>query len=108
MICADDVEDAVSVNKKLIYGATMNTNYEVNIDALREQLEVTFANPTKIMEVMYNHPNSIRRVIADMEFGECEIFYQWRPEFKKPSGVMRSKEETDARCKKLVNVLDNK
>lgn len=108
LICADSVDDAESVNKKLIYGATINTNYEVNLEALRVQLEETFSNPTRIMEVMSDHPNSIRRVIADKEFEECEIFYQWRPELKKPGVVMRTKEETDLRCRKLINVLENK
>lgn len=108
IICADDVADAMNVNKKLIYGATMNTGYEVNIDALREQLEVTLNNPTRIIEIMSNHPNSIRRVLADKEFEECEVFYQWRPELKKPGAVMRTKKETDQRCQKLVNIMNNK
>lgn len=108
IICSDSVDDAMTVNKKLIYGATMNTNYEVNIDALREQLEETFNNPTRIIELMSDHPNSIRRVLADKEFEECEVFYQWRPELKKPGMVMRTKEATDQRCKKLVNIMDNK
>lgn len=108
MICADDVNDAIQVNSKLLYGATLNTSYEVNISALREQLETTLNNPTKIMEVLSDHPNSIRRIIADMEFEECEIFYSWRPELKKPGTIMRSKETTDMRCKRVVNILDNK
>lgn len=108
IICSDNVDDALSVNKKLIYGATMNTTYEVNIDALREQLEDTFNNPTRIIELMSNHPNSIRRVLADKEFEECEVFYQWRPELKKTGMTIRTKEATDQRCRKLVNIMDNK
>lgn len=108
MICSDDVEDAIKVNSKLLYGATLNTNYEVNINALREQLELTLNNPTKIMEILSNHPNSIRRIVADMEFEECEIFYTWRPDLKRPGTIMRSKETTDLRCKRVINVLNNK
>ena len=108
LICADNVEDAENVNKKLLYGAMMNTDYQVNVEALREQLEVTLNNPTKILEVLSDHPNSIRRVLAEREFEECEIFYKWRPELKRPGMTMRSKEATEIRCKKLVNILDNK
>lgn len=108
LICADSVDDATNVNKKLIYGAAMNTSYEVNIEALRQQLEETFSNPTRIMEIMSDHPNSIRRVLADKEFEECEVFYQWRPELKKPGMTTRTKEATDQRCSKLVNIMDNK
>lgn len=108
MICADRIEDAISVNAKLLYGATMNTNFEINIDALRQQLDDTFDNPTKIQELFTDHPSSIRRVFADKEFEECEVFYSWRPELKKPGSLMRTKEETDARCKKLVNIVNNK
>ncbi len=108
VICADRVEDAVGVNKKLTYGAMLGGEYDVNIDALREQLEITMKNPTKILEITANHPNSIRRVLADLEFAECEVFYRWRPEMKRPGVVERTKEQTDARCKKLVNIIDNK
>lgn len=108
LICADQIEDATNVNKKLVYGATLNTDYQVNIKALREQLEKTLNSPTKILEVLSDHPNSIRRVIADKEFEECEVFYQWRPEFKQPGRIVRTKEVTDLRCQKLINILDNK
>lgn len=108
MICADSIEDAVNVDAKLLYGATMNTSYQVNIDELRKQLDMTIDNPTKIQEVFSDHPSTIRRIFAYKEFEECETFYRWRPELKKPNTIMRTKQEADERCKKLVNILNNK
>lgn len=108
MICADNIEDAISVNKKFLYGAVMNAHVDVNIDELRRQFEETVNNPMKIMELMTDHPSSIRRILADKEFEECDVLYSWRPDFKKPDTVMRSKAETDERCKKLVNIIRNK
>lgn len=110
MICADDVQDAINVQAKLLAGGTFNEAYqtEINLEDLREQLDMTLENPTKLLEIQYDHPSSIRRIFASKEFEECEIFYRWRPEFKKPDSISRSKTETDARCKKIVNILDNK
>lgn len=110
MICADDLQDAINVQAKLLSGGTINQSYQtdLDLDALREQLDMTLDNPTKLMEVMSDHPSSIRRIFACKEFEECEVFYRWRPELKKPGAVMRGKGETDERCKKIVNILDNK
>lgn len=107
MICADDVRDAINVNAKLLYGATLNGDYQIDIGALREQLEETLNNPSKVYEFSTDHPSAVRRVFADMEFEECEIFYKWRPELKTPGAVMRTKDETDRRCRKLMNILNN-
>lgn len=107
LICADDPQDAFNVNAKLLYGGALNNASQVNLDALREQLEQTMNNPTKIFELQNDHPSAIRRIFADKEFEECDVFYRWRPELKKPGAVIRSKDETDERCKKLVNILNN-
>lgn len=104
LICADDFRDAVSVDEKLLYGAAFG-KHTVNIEALRRQLEVIQSNPTQILELLNTHPGGIRRIVADMEFIECEILYRWRPDKKQPGQIMRSKRETDDRCKKYVSVL---
>lgn len=110
MICADDVRDAINVQAKLLSGGTINQAYntDIDIDALREQLDMTLENPTKLLEIQSDHPSSIRRIFACKEFEECEVFYKWRPELKKPGAIMRSKSETDMRCQKIVNILQNK
>ncbi len=108
MICADNVEDSINVESRLLTGGLMGDKYSVNIDALREQLEITMNNPSKIQEILSDHPSAVRRIFAEKEFEECETFYKWRPELKRIDGIVRSKEETDARCKKLINILDNK
>jgi len=121
VICADNLQDALNVDYKLMYGAVLNNAEEMSIEALREQLKQIMDSPTRIMEVgqLYtnekgqivfagkDHPGSIRRIFAAMEFAESDLYYKWRPEMKKPGAVMRSKQEVDDRCQKLINILNN-
>lgn len=110
MICADEISDAFSVNAKLASGGTMNTAYTqtMDLETLQQQLEMTLENPIRIMEFNTDHPSSVRRVFCEQEFSQCETLYSWRPEWKKPGMTLRSKAETDERCRKLVNVWQNK
>ena len=126
LICCDDPMDAYNAMFKLLYGGMINRDTKMNVDALRDQLEETLNNPTRIMELgqfyasnngyggiqigasLMDHPGTLRRIFTEMEFMECETMYQWRPDLKKPGMTLRSKAETDERCKKLVNILDNK
>lgn len=110
MLCADDLRDNTNVQAKLFSGGTINKEFqhELDVNALRAQLDMTLENPTRILEALSNHPSSVRRIFACMEFEECEVFYQWRPELKKPGIALRSREETDERCKKLVNIWNNR
>lgn len=111
LICCDNVEDAYSVNKKLLYGAvdvSDKIDTQLDISSLKEQMQMTMDNPGRILELERTHPLSIKRIFAEMEFAECELFYEWRPDLKTPGQIMRSKEETDARCKKYIDVIHGK
>lgn len=108
LICADNLDDPINVDAIYLSGGIMGKDYTVNLEALRQQMEATFNNPSRLYEIQKDHPFSIRRIFADMEFEECEVFYKWRPELKRPDTIQRSKQETDERCKKLVNILGNK
>lgn len=108
MICADNIEDAINVNKKLAYGTFMNREDEVSIDDLRSQLEELSTVASVATELYNSHPSSIRRVLTSDEFSRCELLYQWRPELKKPGMVLRTKKETDALCAKYVAVFKEK
>lgn len=105
MICADNVEDAINVNKKLAYGTFLNREENVDIEDLRDQLEDLSTAASIFTEFGQTHPSSIRRVLTSEAFSHCETLYQWRPELKKPGMVLRSKEETDAICAKYVAVV---
>jgi Zn-dependent protease with chaperone function len=105
MICSDNIEDAINVNKKLAYGTFLNREDDVNIDDLREQFEELAMVASVATELVADHPSSIRRVLASDEFAHCELLYKWRPEFKKPGMVLHTKEETDVICAKYVAVL---
>lgn len=103
LICCDRVEDAYSVNAKLTYGAALG-EHSVNLEALKRQLEEQVKSIARFDELLYDHPVAARRIAAEMEFSQCEIFYRWRPELKEPGAVMRTREETDERCRKYVDV----
>ena len=107
MICSDRLEDAYSVDAKLMYGATFK-EVEVDYDMLKEQLKQQMGNITKINELMDSHPSSVRRIMAEKEFAECSVLYEWRPDLKNVNTVLRSKEECDARCKTYVSLVSDK
>lgn len=107
MICADDPKDAHRVNAKLMYGATFKEQ-EIDFDALKEQLRQQMGNIAKYNEILDSHPSGVRRIMAEKEFAECSVFYDWRPDIKKPDSILRSKEECDARCKTFVNLTSDK
>lgn len=104
MICSERIEDAYNVNAKLMYGGAWG-EHEVSLDALKQQLDMQRQSMTKLNELLYDHPTSVRRILAEKEFAECEIFYQWRPELKQSGMTMRSREVTDQRCRRIVDVM---
>lgn len=111
LICCDNIEDALRVNKKFLYGAVEvddKIDTRLDLDSLRAQMEMSMNNPMRLYELNADHPLSIKRLFAQIEFSECETFYKWRPDFKTPGCVMRSKEETDLRCKKYIDVIKGK
>ncbi len=105
MICSDNIEDAVNVNKKLAYGSFINREEEVDIEDLRRQLDELSTTASVFTEIGSTHPASIRRVLASEAFAHCELLYRWRPELKKPGMVLHTKEETDAECEKYTAVF---
>lgn len=110
LICADNEQDAINVQAKLLSGAMYNQIYqqEIDIESLKVQMEDTFDNPARLYEIFSDHPSCIRRIFATKEFAECDTYYLWRPEMKKPDSILRSKMETDERCKKLINIVFNR
>lgn len=107
MICADDPEDAHRADAKLMYGATFKEQ-EIDFDALQQQLKQQMGNVVKYGEILDSHPSGVRRIMAGKEFAECAVFYDWRPDLKKPDTVLRSKEECDTRCKAYISLTSNK
>lgn len=105
MICADNVEDAISANKKFLYGTFLNREEEVNIDDVRSQFDNIAAATSIFTEMMADHPSSIRRVLTSEEFTHCELLYSWRPELLRPGLELRSKEECDKICEKYTAVF---
>ncbi len=110
IICADNFQDALNVNAKLASGGTLNATYQktMDIDAIYEQLSMTLDNPTRLLEIGSDHPAFARRVFCEKEFEKCEVLYSWRPDMKKVGIRPRTKEETDAQCRKIVNIMRNK
>ena len=80
----------------------------MDMDAIYEQLTMTLDNPTRLLEITKDHPSFARRIFCEKEFQQCEVLYKWRPETLKAGMRIHSKAETDAKCKKLVNIIKNK
>lgn len=106
MICSDHIEDAYNSEAKLMYGGAFG-EHVIDYGAIRDQLQTQMGNITKYEELIYSHPSGARRIAAEMEFAECELLYQWRPELKTHGIITRSKTETDERCKKVIDLTKN-
>lgn len=105
MICSDNLEDAVNVNKKLLYGSFLGREADVNIEDIRNQFEHIASTVSVFTELHKDHPASIRRVLASDEFTRCDVLYKWRPELKKPGMTLHTKEESDKICEKFTAVF---
>ncbi len=106
MICADNIQDAINVNKKLAYGSFLNQeDVEINIEEIRAQLNDLSTVASVATEILQTHPSGIRRILASDEFSRCDLLYKWRPDLKKPGMKLQSKEETDAAVSKYIAVL---
>jgi len=116
IICSDDPRDALTAEAKFLYGAAFGTQ-EVNLEDLEAQLEMQMNSLAKYTEAIgginaygelqfYDHPTTLRRVAAEREFIECELLYKWRPDLLEPGKKLRTLEETNARCKKLIAVFE--
>jgi hypothetical protein len=106
MICADSLEDCISVEMKLMYGAAFG-EHQVDLDSLKEQLEMQMSNAVKFLEINFDHPTSVRRIMAEEEFAKCKVYYDWRPDLMKPNSVMHSREECDERCRTYIALTEN-
>lgn len=105
MICCERLEDAYQVNAKIMSGAAGSAKSEVNLEALlQSQLTMQMSNMARFEELFASHPSSARRIAAEMEFAGCEVLYRWRPELKEAGQTMRSREETDNRCRRFIDV----
>lgn len=105
LICADNLEDALSAEVKLMYGGAFG-DHQVDYASIEEQLELQMSNATKYYELLDSHPSSARRIMAIREFYECQTFYDWRPDLRKADSILRSHKECDERCKKFINLAE--
>lgn len=105
LICADNLEDALSAEAKLMYGGAFG-DHKIDYASIEEQLELQMSNATKYYEALYSHPTSARRIMAIREFYECQTFYDWRPDMRKADSILRSHKECDERCKKFINLTE--
>ncbi len=107
MICSGSLDASIGSHVKSLYGAYIDRTVQspVDLDALRAQMDMTMGNLNRFNELMNTHPLSIKRVFAAQDFYQCEKFYEWRPDLKKPDMKLYSKAEVDARCKKYLSVV---
>ncbi len=107
VICSSP-EAAMRAQMLLMYGAACNVDVNtINLDAIQEQLDMQMRNITKYGEILdgSDHPALARRIAAIKAFAECETLYAWRPELKTPGQVIYSKEDTEARCRSVIDIM---
>lgn len=104
LLCADSLEDCCSAMAKLMYGGVIGEEHRIDYAAIREQLGGTMESVARYNEIFDSHPATARRIAAVTEFSECSVYYEWRPDLKKPGAVMRSKQETDDRCNRYIDL----
>ncbi len=104
LLCADSLEDCYSAMAKLMYGGVIGAEYAIDYGAIREQFNNTVESVARYNEIFSTHPATARRIAAIAEFAECQVYYEWRPDKKSPSAVMRSKKETDERCDRYIDL----
>ena len=103
IICAGEVDSSLSSQAKLMSGGILNQE-TLNIDELLKQYDVMRENPVRFYEWTMDHPLSVRRIMADKEFMNSQVFYDWHPEMKKPNMRLYTKQELDARCDNIISV----
>lgn len=107
MICADSPDDAYNAIMKMTYGAAKvddKITTKLDLNALKEQMQMSMNNVHRLYELYSTHPLSIKRIFAMMEFAQCDTFYSWRPDLRQPGQALRSKAATDERCKQFIRV----
>lgn len=107
LLCCNDVQDAYKVNMKLMYGAAkvddmMNTS--MDIEQLKEQLRQVENTPYRFSEILYDHPMSVKRIFAEMEFAKSDMFFDWRPDLKTSDTRIITKTEADEKCKSIIDI----
>jgi len=105
MICADSLEDCLSLQAKLMYGGAFG-EHQVDYESLKEQLKLQMSNAMRYLELDYDHPVNVRRMLAMEEFAKCRVYYDWRADLKKPDTSLCSREECDERCKKIISLSE--
>jgi Zn-dependent protease with chaperone function len=106
LICADDFNDAITAECKLLYDAPF-TQDDINIDAILKQYDRMRSTSIRMLELNNSHPGSVRRILAMKEFMNSEVLYKWRPEHKKAGMELIGKQELDARCEKYISVTQS-
>lgn len=107
LICAGRVETSCSALAKIMYGGRITESAEIDYAEIRRQLEQTMSNFSKYGEILDSHPATARRIAAVQEFAECSLFYEWREDQKRPGAVARTKEDTDMRCRRYIDLSKN-
>lgn len=103
-ICCGDRDASLTFTAKLLDNASMR-NGEYNVDEILKQYD-EIGSYAQFQELMgANHPVAVRRILAEREFFDSEVYYSWHPEQKEPGKRYYSKEELDARCDKFVSTL---
>lgn len=107
MICCERLEDAYSAEAKFLYGAAFG-EHTIDYEELEKQLQMQTENIARLEELTSNHPTTVRRIMAEKAFAECELLYQWRPDLRQPGQSLHNKDYVDDLCRKYIQVVKKK
>ena len=108
VICADNVEDAISAQAKLMQGGMLGKDWKMDLDSLMRQFEQQKASTARLNEMLFTHPSGLRRIAAIKIFSKCETLFGWRPEFRKPGMRVLSRDEAEQQCNEVVSLLSER
>ena len=108
LICCGNFEVAQSTFAKFLSGGLLNNDAQASLEELTRQYEGIRRSPIKLLELDFNHPTSIRRILAAREFMNSAVYYDWHPEQKTAGRALLNHEELDALCNEYISVTKGK
>ena len=101
IICLDDPtafpEVFASVRRMGLPDSYGDPNPYIDIVEILTRYETLHVTPVRELKLGNTTPDA-RRVIAGMEFINCEILYLWRPDIPRPSTHISNKQSLEIRC----------
>ena len=104
LICSERVEDALTVQAKLLSGGLESEN-GFSLESIEKQLNRQNTNLLRFSELAYDHPFSTRRIMAMKLFSESDLFARWHPDLVKPGQKLIRHEDVERQCREIMDIV---